>query len=238
VGGREKFFEREREVDPDLFDMEQLCPCQRRGSLRQFTLRMESSAPILSREWWLTVVVVGLGIHLLASYLKPRLDQAGGWFSRSWALRNEKRKRERQARIEVLKSNEDARRKAQMDEFRHRLDVLRHSSYWIIAGLTMILSWLLKGSPERGLPVSFYTVVFCISAGVSSVEVWRWADATVSAARIRSELSEADNPGPTLYDLISELSGDETREFLQLSGAERVEFIKVRKKILLQRRDE
>lgn len=88
---------------------------------------MEGSAPILSREWWLTVVLVGLCIHLLASYLK------------------------------------------------------------------------------------------------------------VSAARIRSELSEADNPGPTLYDLISELSVDETRQFLELSGAERVEFIKARKKILLQR---
>ena len=91
---------------------------------------MEGSAPILSREWWLTVVLVGLCIHLLASYLK------------------------------------------------------------------------------------------------------------VSAARIRSELSEADDPGPTLYDLISELSVDETRDFLELSGAERVEFIKVRKKILLQRRGE
>ena len=91
---------------------------------------MEGSAPILSREWWLTVVLVGLCIHLLASYVK------------------------------------------------------------------------------------------------------------VSAAKIRSELSEADNPGPTLYDLISELSVDETREFLELSGAERVGFIKVRKKILLQRRGE
>ena len=92
---------------------------------------MESSAPILSREWWLTVVLVGLCIHLLASF----------------------------------------------------------ASY-------------LK----------------------------------VSAARIRSELSEADNPGPTLYDLISELDVDETRQFLELSGAERMDFIKARKKILLQRR--
>src|SRR5215468_5634388 len=91
---------------------------------------MEGSAPILSREWWLTVVVVGLGIHLLESYLK------------------------------------------------------------------------------------------------------------VSAAKIRSELSEADNPGPTLYDLISELSADETRQFNELSSAERVEFIKARKMILLKRRGE
>lgn len=81
----------------------------------------EGSAPLFSGTWWLTVFTVGLGIHLVASYLKPLLDQVGGWVSRSWAARSEKRSRERADRIAKLRCDEKARQQAILREFRYRL---------------------------------------------------------------------------------------------------------------------
>jgi hypothetical protein len=84
-------------------------------------ITMEGHATIFSREWWITVFLVGLGIHLLASYLKPRLDQIGGWFSRSWANRNEVRAKARQKRIETFKRSRMAQANATTEEFRAHL---------------------------------------------------------------------------------------------------------------------
>jgi hypothetical protein len=56
------------------------------------------TSALLSRDWWLSVFVVGLGINLIASYLRPQLDRMGGWVSGSWAGRNQRRARERSAR--------------------------------------------------------------------------------------------------------------------------------------------
>lgn len=74
-----------------------------------------------SVEWWTGVVVVGVGVHLLAAYLKPRLDRVGGWLSRSWAARNEKRTRARLARIDLLKRDDGARLAASFGEIRYRV---------------------------------------------------------------------------------------------------------------------
>ncbi|SRR6266567_711338 len=81
----------------------------------------EGHATLFTREWWITVFLVGLAIHLLASYLKPRLDQIGGWFSRSWANRNEARANARQKRIDALKLSPRAKANATTEEFRARL---------------------------------------------------------------------------------------------------------------------
>ena len=96
---------------------------------------MEGHATIFSREWWITVFLVGLAIHLLASYLKPRLDQIGGWFSRSWASRNGARAKARQKRIDTFKQSRRARANATIEEFRAHLGGLK----WMGMALTLFV---------------------------------------------------------------------------------------------------
>lgn len=79
---------------------------------------------ILSRQWWLSVFLVGIGIHLCASYLKPRLDKLGGWVSRSWATRNAVVAKERCERIDKLTRSRKTRLDAVTEEFRALLSGL------------------------------------------------------------------------------------------------------------------
>ncbi len=95
----------------------------------------EGHATLFTREWWITVFLVGLGIHLCASYLKPHLDQIGGWFSRSWATRNKTRAHERRVRIDRLRCDETARWVAAQVEIRQRLQALTALTFVIVLGL-------------------------------------------------------------------------------------------------------
>ena len=61
---------------------------------------MSGGPAILSWEWWFTVVVLSVVLNLVAAYLKPRLDRAGGRFSARWAQRNVAKRHEREQRIE------------------------------------------------------------------------------------------------------------------------------------------
>ena len=85
---------------------------------------MEGQAHIFSTAWWVTVVLVGLVIHLTASYLKPIIDRAGGHLFRSWATRNAVRARKRELRVELLRSSESRRAVAAHEEIRYRLQTL------------------------------------------------------------------------------------------------------------------
>ena len=105
----------------------------------------EGHATLFTREWWITVVLVGLGIHLLASYLKPRLDQIGGWFSRSWAARNEAHAKELQERIDQLKRSRTARVNATTEEFRARLSGIQ----WAVLSLVSFILVVLVGTLPR-----------------------------------------------------------------------------------------
>src|SRR5450759_5203132 len=104
----------------------------------------EGHVSMFSREWWIAVALVGVVIHLTASYLKPRLDQIGGWLSRSWANRNALRAKERQERIEQLKEDTEARREATEEEFRELL----HGIAMLLAGCVCFIPLLLTGGPK------------------------------------------------------------------------------------------
>jgi hypothetical protein len=99
----------------------------------------EAHATMFTREWWITVFLVGLGIHLLASYLKPRLDQIGGWFSRSWANRNKARAKERQKRIDTLKQSPRTKADAITEEFRARLAGLERLTVALMSFMLLVV---------------------------------------------------------------------------------------------------
>lgn len=141
----------------------------------------ETQATIFSREWWITVALVGVGIHLAASYLKPRLDQIGGWFSGSWANRNAARSKARQERIERFKNSAEEVRDATEEEFR---DILYAILMAVFGGIAFI-SLLLPGSTRHsvlnagfdigtgiiGLLLIVLALTFAIKANASRIEV-------------------------------------------------------------------
>jgi hypothetical protein len=60
---------------------------------------------MLSLNWWIGVVVVGILINLAAAYLKPRIDSTLGSVSDRYRKKNEQRAKARAEQIEVLRSN-------------------------------------------------------------------------------------------------------------------------------------
>jgi hypothetical protein len=123
----------------------------------------EGHAMMLTCEWWLSAFLMGLGIHLIALHLKPRLDQLGGWLSRSWATRNQGCARARQKRIDALKRSRDAKIEATIEEFRLRLSSLQ----WIfVACLSLLILILL--SPNFKQP-TYEVVLWVVFAFVTSL---------------------------------------------------------------------
>jgi|ERR1700730_448218 len=123
----------------------------------------EAHATIFSREWWITVFLVGLAIHLLASYLKPRLDQIGGWFSRSWANRNEARAKARQKRIDALKRSPRAKANATTEEFRARLAGIERIAVALMCFMLLVVLATIFPNP----PPEWVYLVLVIGAAIS-----------------------------------------------------------------------
>jgi hypothetical protein len=84
-----------------------------------------------SFHWWLSVVVVGVTIHLLAAYLKPRLDRFGNWISQKSSARTRARRQALLEAIELLRRDRAARYAAHFEEMRYRLRGLQH---FVMAG--------------------------------------------------------------------------------------------------------
>ena len=62
---------------------------------------------MMTLDWWVGVVIVGLVINVLAAYLKPRCDALFATLSRSWSTRTADRRRARDTRIERMKGNKE-----------------------------------------------------------------------------------------------------------------------------------
>jgi hypothetical protein len=150
----------------------------------------EVQATFFSKEWWLTVVVAGLAIHLAASYLKPQLDRMGGLVSRSWANRNKKHAYERKVRVERLRHNETARWTAAHDEIRHSLQSLMCLVWAGLGGLAFYGTYYWLNQTTKTIPhyyvvaawVMVFLILFLVLGAISHNEV---------ALRIENELKEA-----------------------------------------------
>jgi len=96
--------------------------------------------------WWVSVVVVGLVINLLSSYLKPPLDALGGKTFHAVKARSERAKRLYDQKVSALSSNPHAQVIAML-----RAQSLRaKSNGW---SLTAILALMLSlTSPWMGAP--------------------------------------------------------------------------------------
>jgi hypothetical protein len=146
---------------------------------------------LLSREWWVSVFVVGLVIHLLASYLKPQLDRMGGWVSKSWATRNKRLSDDRRVRIAVYLHNETERSAAAFRELR-----LRILSLWLLAqvivlalGLLGIYFSLIHGGKPITHPRIWKSGAQVVLLGMIWL-IFKAADTNSDAMRMADELAE------------------------------------------------
>lgn len=77
----------------------------------------ELSKPV----WWISVVVAGIIINLISSYLKTGVDFLSSKLITGWSQRNAKKAKEWNDYIDTLNRSEDFRKMEQVREFRLRL---------------------------------------------------------------------------------------------------------------------
>lgn len=81
-----------------------------------------------SVNWWLSVVVVGLLLNILSSYLKTPLDAMGSRLSSSWRRRSEAAREQHRLAVERLVSDSNAMAAARYEALRLRAK----STWWLV----------------------------------------------------------------------------------------------------------
>lgn len=76
---------------------------------------------ISTPSWWISVVVVGIVINLVSSYLKPTVDGGFSNISSWWRKRSEAEKDKKQKHIEKLRGNIEEQFFAATDDLRERI---------------------------------------------------------------------------------------------------------------------
>lgn len=130
------------------------------------------------------VVVAGVAVHLLAAYLKPRVDRIGAWTSRSWSTRSEKLARLRLARITELRRDETAKLMAIAGELRCRIRATQFM-FLAISFAGGAIAWQLIS------PWSFLNIVGDIAFVLSILLLLFGLYDHAEAMRIEAELYEA-----------------------------------------------
>jgi hypothetical protein len=84
--------------------------------------------------WWFSVVIAGIVINLLSSYLRARLDSALSRASGWWRSRSERRKAAWESKISLISQDTDFKAMHAQREIRLRLN----SIYALLAGFLLL----------------------------------------------------------------------------------------------------
>lgn len=87
-------------------------------------------------QWWITVVIAGIGINLISSYLKSLLDGHLSRISKWWRNRSQEKKKEYQAYTYRLASDQQF---LLLNSIRHVRSV-KFAVIWVLLGLMGFLS--------------------------------------------------------------------------------------------------
>jgi hypothetical protein len=79
------------------------------------------SQNLISIEWWLGVVIVGILLNILSAYLKPLIDRAFAKVSSSWDVRTKRKLQERVTLVQHLRNNPQEQLHLVAEEMRCRL---------------------------------------------------------------------------------------------------------------------
>lgn len=88
-----------------------------------------------SPAWWLSVVVVGILINLIAAYAKPVIDRAFSILSVSWKMRSQRQQQARMEKINDLRKDVHAQILFAVEELRLRQQItlyLIFSGFWLV----------------------------------------------------------------------------------------------------------
>ena len=101
------------------------------------------SKNLVSIEWWLGVVAVGILLNLVSAYLKPWLDRTLSAFSTRWDERTSRRREERTKLVQYLRDHPDEQLHMLATEMRCRLRTILH----LVLGMAiLIISFIVAGS--------------------------------------------------------------------------------------------
>lgn len=152
--------------------------------------------------WWISVVIVGLVINLVSSYLKPPLDALGGKTFHAWKAKSDRAKRLHDHNVSLLSSNPHAQVIAML-----RTQSLRaKSNGWsLTALLTLVLglssTWtgfqpLLPPEHEAvlGGTLRFLNVMFIVSVVLSMRLAYAAADLEVLVSDAQAVSSSNSAP--------------------------------------------
>ena len=98
---------------------------------------------VTSLEWWVSVVIVGLAINLLASYLKPHIDRVLSRYSSKRRILNEKRKAAEERHVAMLRED---KHEQIIDLFRALRSQQRALGFFFIGLFSPTLGALMNGS--------------------------------------------------------------------------------------------
>jgi ABC-type polysaccharide/polyol phosphate export permease len=121
---------------------------------------MESITKELSNPvWWVTVVIAGIIINLVAAFLFKKMEGSIPNASSKLKYLSEKRKQERKKRIENLKSDKQAVYLASLDEIRHRIRMVQST----VLGLSIFV-FTEFGTMHLNIPSMLISVMAFFSA--------------------------------------------------------------------------
>ncbi len=91
--------------------------------------------------WWIGVVIVGLIINIVSTYLKPKIDVFLSSVSSKWATRNEKLRSARNIKVQLLRDNDHEQVMCYLQYLNQKLWVV---IYMVFSVLTAVFAMYLK----------------------------------------------------------------------------------------------
>ncbi len=151
---------------------------------------MQNIIEVLSSPlWWFTVVVVGIIVNLLASYMKSKLDVFFGGISKWWLNKSNERKALSQALFLELKESDNKR--FMLSFLAHRS--MQHSIHFLVMALFVILIILLLDvtTGSKGLEI-IKIITFGFSSILFIISFLSFTDSTKKRILLFKVLNELD----------------------------------------------
>lgn len=175
----------------------------------------EGSGKLWSREWWFSVVLIGVAIHLLASYLKPRVDQVARRVSLWWATRNQARSVERAKRICSLHLSPETRMRAEFAVVGAHLSGI---SNLLLASMFLGLLVLFRYESEFATWLQMLCAALAISYAIFSLTAYARAGRIHSEIREGSRTFKASQEASTASAVPGEGADDVAREHVEVEA--------------------